>query len=436
MPERSFEQRDSGSDPAAASLSWLIDVLWRTGQERDTLQIVVGSSAHGPEGILVDVFAILPGRNRPRSLVPIGSRRMASAALRVYNDAQRPSTRIARAALGAAMTVGIAQRIFRDRLFVVASNGVKPEAWAQASVVRHLAQVLGIADLQAAVLFRRATPNRKPILQLIDREGRSIAFVKIGWNELTRTLVRNEGDILRRFAERPPETFVVPKLLHAGAWHDLEALAVSPLPNRFWTRRPGGGLPVAATREIALAEGLHRSDLASSGYHAALRERLDRLATPSGSRSVASACELLDRVVAAAGDSALSFGRWHGDWAPWNMARLKGALYVWDWERSGGPVPLGFDALHFAFQTAMRDLGQDAVASLSRIRPAMSATWAALGFDEASRPATLALYLIEIFVRYEEANRRGGTVDERLPAGVLEAATTAVQGLEGPADRP
>jgi hypothetical protein len=434
MPESTFEPRGSGSDPIAANLAWLIDVLWRPDDEHAVLRIVLGSSAHEPEGTVVDAFAILPGRTRPRFLVPVGSRRVASAALRVYNDAQRPTTRVARAILGAAMAIGMAQRIFRDRLFVIASDGVDERTLEQASVVRHLAGVLRVADLQAAILFRRSTPNRKPILQLIDPEGRSIAFVKIGWNELTRTLVRNEGTILHAFAERPPETFVVPTLLDAGAWHDLETLAVSPLPNRFWTGHTEGELPVAATREIATADGCHRTSLASSEYHTLLRGRLERLAEPSASPTAASASDLLDAIVEEAGDIPLSFGRWHGDWAPWNMARVKGALYVWDWERSGGPVPLGFDALHFAFQTAMRTLDRDAGASLSRILPTTVATWVALGFDEATRPVTLALYLLEIFVRYEEANRLGGTIDERLPASVLEAASAAVEALGGADD--
>ena len=333
------------------------------------------------------------------------------------------------------MSAGIAQHIFRDRLFVVAAAGVEPDSWAGGSVIQHVAHVLGVADLQAAVLFRRATPNRKPILQMIDHDGRSIAFVKIGWNELTRTLVRNEGAILRRFAERPPASFVVPELLHAGPWHDLETLAVSPLPNRFWTHRRGGGLPVAATREIALADGLHRSPLASSAYHQQLRDRLHRLLASSTPHEVASATDLLDRVLTSVGGFPLSFGRWHGDWAPWNMARLDGTLYAWDWERSGGPVPLGFDALHFAFQIAMRDLQQDAVAALPRMQAATGSMWQALGLDETMRAPTVALYVLEIFVRYAEAHHLGATIDDHLLPSVLEAAALAVGALEGTADR-
>ena len=48
---------------------------------------------------------------------------------------------------------------------------------------------------------------------------------------------------------------------------------------------------------------------------------------------------------------ALTFGAWHGDWAPWNMASTERGLLVWDWERFTSGVPLGFDALHYRLQS-------------------------------------------------------------------------------------
>ena len=68
--------------------------------------------------------------------------------------------------------------------------------------------------------------------------------------------------------------------------------------------------------------------------------------------------ELLDRLGIAsahvldgsAGDVGLTFGAWHGDWAPWKMRPLAGRLLVWDWERFTIGGPLGYDALHFDLQ--------------------------------------------------------------------------------------
>ena len=60
--------------------------------------------------------------------------------------------------------------------------------------------------------------------------------------------------------------------------------------------------------------------------------------------------ELLDRLAGAAGAVHLQLGRWHGDWAPWNMARAGGRVQVWDWERSVTGVPVGLDMIHFQVQ--------------------------------------------------------------------------------------
>lgn len=46
---------------------------------------------------------------------------------------------------------------------------------------------------------------------------------------------------------------------------------------------------------------------------------------------------------------------WHGDLTPWNVSRgPDGRLLVWDWERFGTGVPLGFDAVHHFFQRTLR----------------------------------------------------------------------------------
>ena len=51
------------------------------------------------------------------------------------------------------------------------------------------------------------------------------------------------------------------------------------------------------------------------------------------------------------GDEEMEFGGWHGDWTPWNNARFDpDRIVLWDWERSGQPAPLGFDAIHYRFQ--------------------------------------------------------------------------------------
>ena len=55
------------------------------------------------------------------------------------------------------------------------------------------------------------------------------------------------------------------------------------------------------------------------------------------------------------GHRPVDFGSWHGDWAPWNMGYRDDIVQLWDWERFSSPVPIGFDAIHFAAQHVRHD---------------------------------------------------------------------------------
>jgi hypothetical protein len=98
----------------------------------------------------------------------------------------------------------------------------------------------------------------------------------------------------------------------------------------------------------------------------------------------------------------LTYGAWHGDWTPWNMAWRRDVLHVWDWERFAPAVPVGFDALHYALQqtgpttawTPQR-LWSDGV--LGALEP--------FGPRGPQAATTLTLYLAELCARYLLASR-------------------------------
>ena len=107
--------------------------------------------------------------------------------------------------------------------------------------------MLGRADLSLAVRVGATRPNGKPVVQAMDREGRAVAFVKIGWNDLTRPLVEREGEILEVFRDAgAPASFTTPTLVRRERWQGFELLVVEPIGS--------GGLgagPVAPLRPTA-----------------------------------------------------------------------------------------------------------------------------------------------------------------------------------------
>ena len=109
----------------------------------------------------------------------------------------------------------------------------------------------------------------------------------------------------------------------------------------------------------------------------------------------------LDRSHAGATDTCLTFGAWHGDWSPWNMASTGRGLLVWDWERFAVRVPLGFDALHHWLQTRL------ARSTATRSTAAADRTWkcgrqllAPFGISPLQARLTGIAYLAELAIRY------------------------------------
>ncbi|HET9558942.1 MAG TPA: hypothetical protein VFS70_17530, partial [Actinomycetota bacterium] len=242
-------------------------------------------------------------------------------------------------------------------------------------------------------------PNRKPVVQLIGRDGRPVGYMKVGWNDLTRRLVRAEADTLRRLAGAGPRSFTAPGLLHQGRWQGLDITISSALPHRLWRQGRRYALPpVAVSREIAALGGVEETALGESRWWARLRERLGGVAGAGGAT--------LDGTLERLGGHAstrLAFGTWHGDWGPWNLRSTPDRLLVWDWERSADGVPLGFDLLHFGYQTALQGLGQPPATAAATGRDRVAPHLAELGQRPGVEELLCDLYLLERLCRAAEA---------------------------------
>ena len=123
-------------------------------------------------------------------LVPLASNRAAAEAVRQYSDGMTQRARLAKAAVGLALRSGALPLWLRRRGLVVAAAGS-----AEGSLLGdHVPAALGRSDLAAAIVLGPVRPNRKPVVQLIGRDGRPVGYMKVGWNDLTRRLVRAEAD--------------------------------------------------------------------------------------------------------------------------------------------------------------------------------------------------------------------------------------------------
>jgi hypothetical protein len=337
-------------------------------------------------------WLVLPSPGRPRLLVPT---RHPGAARMLARHGTRLGPRVTRAALAAGVRSGLLEHlpVARLRVLVPAGRTALP-----ASVEGRLAEVLG-RPVATGVLLGTPRVNRKPVLQVFDGEGTTVAFVKVAHDDPTRALVRREAENLRRVAALGLRTVEAPRVLHHGSFGGATELLVLSVLSSSQERRQPGPAPLPAMAELARAAGVSDgAPLRSTPFWAALRVAGGRIGDPD---LAALAASVLARADDRFGGLDLPMGGWHGDWAPWNMGWHAGRVQLWDWERYATGVPVGFDAVHYRAQPVRHDreglrAAEDAlVADL----PALLAAFGLpAGADAAD--AVLVLYLLEIACRY------------------------------------
>ncbi|MEO8423494.1 MAG: hypothetical protein ABI595_06220 [Actinomycetota bacterium] len=395
----------------ASPLAWLRDLLWPV----DSGSQVALTRGGGRSSSDVGMWALMPSAANPTVLIPV-SGRAGGSALRQFNDSMSQMARVRKAVVGAAVRRGGGALVARDRL-VVTKVGVGAEALDLMGSV--LPRILGEPRIEVAIsIGRQLRPNLKPVLQIMDPEGVVLAYAKIGWNDLTKDLVRNEARTLRAWGSAPPRQLEVPRLIHEGDWNGSAITVLSPNPHRLFRRGRRNALPSAdILGEVASLGGTELAPLGASLYWARLKERIDGIAMTEASRNALRS--VLTRLEASRGDQELRFGSSHGDLAPWNMSLAGGKLFVWDWERCARPTPVGSDALHFWFEVGFHKEGLDVpTASRSALTRSLE-TFDRLGIAHPARDTLLQLFLIERMLRVEEGRVAGVPVHRDLSAALL-----------------
>ncbi len=266
----------------------------------------------GHEGELI----VLPSHAEPRLLLPT-ERRAAAAAVRRYGEPGSRISTLRKWVVWLATVSNGGPRLFRDRLVIQAPPGSQ-------TIASYLSATLG-REIRISMYISSARANRKPVLQLLTSDGGAIGFAKVGIDALTCQLVRAERTALDLVANASPRSLAVPRVLHHGAWNGLEVLVLSPLP--VWHRRRAvSRLQLQeAMREVSDVVGITRDRLAASAHWQRLQDRLS--SAPHGEERAALQSELR-RLAEQGGEIVLSYGSWHGDWSPWNMASTRTSLLV------------------------------------------------------------------------------------------------------------
>ena len=407
---------------STSGLDWACRLLFGASDRVATRRRGQGAPPSGFRS--AESYLALPRASNPRLLVPLGSPRAAATALARHHDATSRKSQVAKAALRAGLRLGLAQRLLPDRVDVFADPVLDPEERSAALLTEHLRQAFSRSDLEMAVILGTPRLNRKPVLQLLSSKGEVLGYVKAAWNDLTRGLVRNEAAVLTDLGGTPSSSFTAPALIHHGPWGNLELLAASPLPHTVHPEQTQiFDPPMAVVSEIAGRRGRTGGPLAGSDYWAGVRSRLAARNVSSGTGNDSAADPLsavVEHIERRFGATELAFGTWHGDFTPWNMARLDEGVFLWDWERSA-PAPVGLDLLHFLFQSVCRFQGRNPDQSVEICSERTPSLLPLLDVPRGSEKTLWSVYRMELLFRYDEA-RLAGVLERqsRIHSGILE----------------
>ncbi len=363
-------------------------------------------------GAVARYVVVGPGTGR-HLILPLDNRHAAAEAIAHPSGDTSAIDTTKRAAVRTALRLGLAQPFMRTRFSVrVASQDPNVP-----TLHEYLARAVGLSDVILAVRFGPIRPNQKPIIRIMEDTGRTVAFAKVGWNDLTRELVDHEAGFLSGVDRATLRAITVPEVLHHGDWNDhrvlvLKALRLSESNGR--TRSP----TAAQYREIAALDGpIESHPLVGSPYWSDLSERIADL--PATER--ATARSMLEGFKETTQSDPWDFGRWHGDLTPWNVSTTTRRLLVWDWERTRRPAPLGLDAVHYAMQPRFSRDGLTASQSLAVTEPVTSRVLTDLGIRATLHPQLSGLYLLELFVRFGRAASDGDKAAAAICSSVAEA---------------
>lgn len=334
---------------------------------------------------------ILPSARAPRLLAPARPGRAAASALIRYTAQQGLRDR------AAGLGVAVAARLGGAALLPAVRSG----APASETVDDHLSVALG-QPVSTALALTRSRPNRKPVLQVFDARGRTLAFAKIGIDPLTRSLVDAEAASLRRLAVARLHHLTVPAVLHLGSWGPTRVLVMSALGAGFGAGRVGD-------RRLALLDdAMHDVSGVPDDAGVAVDQRWSQTARAAaeqaqqrtGSGRVVEWLAVFERAADVLAVDDLQLGTWHGDWTEWNCSARRDQVSVWDWERCEYGVPLGFDKLHFTLNQTVgpkRDGFRTAASELIDSAPRLLDRWQ---LDPRQARAAAVCYVLHLAFRY------------------------------------
>ncbi len=326
-------------------------------------------------------------------LLPPNSRKASVRGLSLYTP-QKPKAKLLKSVLKVGLKTSLAQ-YYLPKINLNLQD-----------LEDHLAIIFGRRDFSLAVSLGTPGPQRKLVVQVITREGEVLGYVKIGWNEETKKLVKNEATILQQLQEKALP-FFVPRVLFAGKWQERFLCVQSPPPQNVYPAPSEWTSLYEKVLKGMVSLSLKHLRIKESAFWKRLSDRVDQMEDGYWRHIIERSME---RVLSRWGEEKFPFHLAHGDFAPWNAFLVDGNLYLYDWEYAFEEAPVGYDFFHFLVQTLWLVEGQTpgriVHSVLERVRaPDLEGYWEKLKVSKEWIPGLFELYLLGRFSFYSSTEQ-------------------------------
>lgn len=287
----------------------------------------------------IHYFVVLPSRNSPRLLLPLGDPCWSVVGTQIYTP-YAPSAR---------MMKGLLTRILRAGW----------SGWAG-----HRVLVASRHPLPIEVLVSRLTGERHPIfalslgnqpavrkltVQVMRPDGNILGYIKLPLTDRATERVRQEGMVLERLWNSIVLRPHIPRLLYAGAWGESYAI--------FQTAVQGELGPTTLTRMhedfLRILWSVHPVEKPGRVLIEELGAKWEKAAARLSEKWRELGREALRRSAQDLNHVTIACGVSHGDFAPWNTRVQEGRLLLFDWESANWQAPTSWDLFHFNLQTSI-----------------------------------------------------------------------------------
>jgi hypothetical protein len=293
-------------------------------------------------------FVVLPSRDAPRWLLPIGDSNCTIVGAQIY----APYARTAR--LMKALLI---------RMIRLGWSG-----WARRRVL-----VASRDPLSIEVLVTEVTGERNPVfslslgnqpavskltVQVMRPNGEVLGYLKLPLSCAATDRVRHEAAVLERLGSFPALRTHVPRLLYAGPWYDSWILFQSPL---MGEKGPTTFTAMHSTF-LQILWNVHRVEKPGQSLVEQIGAKWQKAAPLLDAKWKDLGREVLRCAALDLDRSTVTCGITHGDFAPWNTRTQGKKLLLFDWESADWESPTAWDIFHFLLQTEVylkMEIGRD-----------------------------------------------------------------------------